>query len=448
MGVELAVGCATLLSVFLLASLWARLTSWTLVDLFLLAIAMYFGAYTFLDALTVESGKVDETTVVFVFFMVSVGALVLWLAAKTGAMRDTSLARLQEDWRSCPATPIIGVIAFAVVFRWYTASVFGQYQGLNEQELAVLEQDLPYWFTSSGMIVSTTIFGAALCSWGKVGISHGWRRLFWLAVTGAAALLVLGLGRRAILAFLIIVAWTVLGEQRRRGRAWITVAVIALAMPTLLAVSNIYQAYRAVSYRGVPMADVISGDDVGSLLENAAAVDRTVSNLQQRPAMWRFNYEIVDAHLKDIGELQWGTLLASDIPNFIPSALYPGKKQWIDSEETLLNDFHLELYDRPSNLFSYTYADFGALSVLAAPGLMLFFAWICGVALRRLHDPFLRVILMGMAAYYAINLETGYLVPIGLTRDFLIVAAAYLLGRSLLHAARSGISAVHRSLVH
>lgn len=434
MATGLAVTFATLLLVSVSVSLWRRLPSWTLIDLFMLAIALYFGAYTLVDAVSVESGNLEPLCVAAVFIIVATGSLVLWLAARLKAFPETSLARLKVDWRTCPAAPIVCIVALALAFRWYTSVFFSEFGDLGEQDLLALEQTLPYWYTSIGMIVSTTIFAAAFCAWGKVGISRGWRRLFWLAMTATSAALIFGIGRRAILTFLIVVGWTVLVEQR--GKRWVTVMVIALAMPVLIAVSNVYQAYRAVSYRGVPLDNIVTSQDIGSLFEEAAAVERTVANLQERPAMWRFNYEVVSAHASGNGSLQWGTLLLGDIPNYIPSVLYP-RKEWVDSEDVLLQRFNLERYDRPSNLFSYTYADVGLLSALAAPGLMLLFCWLCAFALRRLRDPFLRSVLMGMAIYYAISLETGYLAPLAMARDFLIVAAIYLLARSAMRGARS-----------
>lgn len=439
MGIETAVVAGLLLTGFLLTSLWVRLPAWTLVDVFLLAIALYFGVYTLLDALSADESNHDPVLVATVFTLIAFGSTVLWLFARARIFPETALARLQQDWRACHPAPIIALIVLALSFRWYTAEFFSELGALGETELMAIEQDLPYWYTSIGMIVSTTIFAAGICAWGKVGIARGWKRLFWLAATGASAFIVMGAGRRSILAMLIVIGWTILVAQRGRRSSWGTLAVVILAMPVLVALSNVYQAYRLVSHRGVPLENVIAADDVGSLVEEVAAVGRTVSNLKERQAVWRFNYEVVKAHVVDGANLQWGELLAGEFPNYVPSALYPGKV-WIDSEETLLRAFGLEVYDRPSNVFAYTYADFGMLSAVLAPALLLFWCWVCATALRFLRDPFLRVLLMGMAIFYAINMETGYLVPIGHARDFVLLALLYVTARGTLRAARFLVS--------
>jgi hypothetical protein len=448
MGLEVAITFAVLLSVWLFGSLWARRPSWTLVDLFLLAIALYFGVYTVIDATTVGNSQLDGLAAFTVFLLITSGSIILWWFARCPPkpFHETALVRLQADWRTCTASPIIVLIALGVGYRWYTSLVFGEYQALGERELAILEQDLPYWYTSLGMIVSTTIFPAAICSWGKAAIARGAHKLFWLSMTAAGALVTVGMGRRAILTFLIIVAWTILAEQQKKGRRWVSITLLVISIPLLVTFSNLYQAYRLVSHRGIPMENIIAVDEIGSLIENAAAVDRTVSNLQERLAMWRFNHEVIDAHVSDKADLQWGQIFASDLPNYVPSALYPGKT-WVDSEETLLDAFGLEKHDRPSNLFSYTYADFGLLSAFVAPALMLFFVWVCSLTLRRMRDPFLRLLLMGMAIFYAMNLETGYIVPLGLARDFVLVALLYVslrwASQSVRSLARSAARNVH-----
>src|SRR5437660_750726 len=138
---------------WLLPSLWRRLASLTLVDCFLFSIAMYFGAYTVIDSVTAEAVRTDPVSVSAVFLMISFSTLILWAFARSAPklIQETSFARLREDWRACAAWPIIGVVAIALAYRWFTLTIFSEYEGLNPQ---IVEQDLPYWFTSLGMIAT------------------------------------------------------------------------------------------------------------------------------------------------------------------------------------------------------------------------------------------------------------------------------------------------------
>lgn len=440
---EVAFFCALFLTVFVSGSLWIRLARWSLTDVFLLAVAVYFGAYTLIDvSVGKEAPRFDSAAALLVFTLIGAGTLTLWwfARARTPTTEETSLTRLQVDWRACPPLPIVALIVLALWHRWYTATFFAEYEGLGQRELEFLEEGLPYWFTSIGMVVATTILAVGMCAWEKARASIGVHKIFWLGMTGAAVLVAMGMGRRAIFVLLVIFGWTLL--KNRRG--WRSVAVLLLAAPMLFVLSNVYQAYRLVSHRGVPLESIAGSDDVGSIVDSALAANRTIENLQERQAMWRFNHEVIKAHIDDSADLMYGALLMSDFPNYVPSILNPGKR-WVDSEETLLRAFKLDLDDRPSNLFVYTYADFGVLSAIATPAMMLGFVWLCAFALRRIRDHFLRLLLMGMAITYALNLETGYLVQIGYIRDFVLVSCAYLAARWLWQTGGMIVRTAHAS---
>lgn len=440
---EVAFASGLFLTVFISGSLWLRLERWSLTDVFLLAVAVYFGAYTLIDvSVSKEAPRFDSAAALLVFTLIGAGTLALWwfARARTPMAEETSLTRLQADWRACPPLPIVALIVLALWHRWYTATFFAEYEGLGQRELEFLEQGLPYWFTSIGMVVATTILAVGMCAWEKARSAIGVHKLFWLGMTGAAGLVAIGMGRRAIFVLLVIFGWTLL--KNRRG--WRSVAVLLLSAPMLFVLSNVYQAYRLVSHRGVPLESIAGFDDAGSIVDSAIAANRTIENLQERQAMWRFNHEVIKAHIDDSADLMYGALLMSDFPNYVPSILNPGKK-WVDSEETLLLAFKLDLDDRPSNLFAYTYADFGVLSAIATPAMMLGFVWLCAFALRRIRDPFLRLLLMGMAITYALNLETGYLVQIGYIRDFVMVSCAYLAARWLWQTGGMIVRTAHAS---
>ncbi len=431
-GNTIAVTLGILLLGLLLTSLWVRLPRITLLDCFLLSIALFFGAYTVIDAMAVDSQQTDGLAVATVFFLIAASAMVFWFFARKPSplLKRTSLLRLQLDWQACPAWPIIGLISLAVLYRWYTAAYFSEYGPLDATALEALDQNLPYWYTSLGMVVTVGLYPAALCSWGKVRASTGLRRFFWAAMLAASAMMIMGLGRRSMLAFLVIIGWDLLTNTRIQRHRWMAFALLVLSVPLFITISNLYQAYRGSSVRGVPLENITSDVTPESFLEGATDLNRTMANLQEREAIWRHNYEVVKAHLDGRGDLQWGRLFVASIPNLVPAALYPGKTIF-DTQGELIEAFNLENTDKSENIFANTYADFGMLSAIAAPLMILLIVWVCAVAMRHFRDPFLRVLLMGTAIFYAMNLESSYVVPLGFARDFVVIALAYLAIRTV-----------------
>lgn len=438
----MAVVVAIALILWILPSLWWRLPQLTLVDMFLLGFVMFFGAYIVVDAALHPYEYMDELAIVVLFLPIIVTLLMLWVFARRPSrlLRATSLARFRDDWVATPTWAVVGLIAIGLLYTWSAAAFFGEYFTLEAHKLPELERNMPYWLTSIGILTNLTAFPGALCAWGKARSSRGLAKVFWYAMLGVSAVVILGMGRRAVFALLVVVGWDIVSALRAKGRQAAAITMLVLSLPALVAISNVYQAYRLVSWRGVPLSNMVVGSDGHSLIETAAELNRTVENLQDRSATWRFNYEVVKAHLDEKGELQLGRLFLFGIQNLVPSALYSGKETF-DTEGELLRSFQLEDYDRAENIFVATYGDFGMFNVVVAPVLVLLFVVVCALVLRWLTDPFLRVLLLGSAIFYAINVEAAYHVPAGLARDFVVIALTYIAIRAFLRSVRRMVQA-------
>lgn len=419
-------------------SLWLRLRSLSLADVFLFSIAVYFGAYTLVDVYAVGVRGFDPVIVAAVFSGIALSSLAIWAFARIGSgdvINETSLARLAQDWKACPGTLIVAMLISIVVFRLYTAMVIGSYSAESKAEFEVVEKRLPYWFTAIGILVPAMLFTAGTASWAKYMTSVGTNRLFWLTLTLIAAAFLFWQGRRAVFALLVVALWTMATTGRTSGRRWILILfVLAMAAPFLLAISNLFQTYREAAFRGVPVVTAFRYESGLSVLERAWGVERTLTNLQNRPAVWRFNYAVINSHQRGEGQLQWGRLLLSAVPNYIPAVFYPGAKTTFETEGELQKAMNLEYRDLAENIFVATYGEFGPLGFFVAPLMIIAFVMICAMVLRRLDDPFLRMLLMGMCLYYALNLETQYSGPIGIARDFILLATAYLAMRTVTRA--------------
>lgn len=421
-----------------LPSLWLRLRTLTLLDAFLLSVAMYFGAYTLIDVALTETDGMKGYVTFVTFLTIAIPTFVLWGIARRPPrfVRNTSLERLRQDWLACPAWPLVGLTVISLLYRWYTASFIGDLGTISPEELALVDRDMPYWYTSVGMLVWFAAFPIALCSWAKFRTS---KKLFWLAMTAYSVFAIFGSGRRAFLALMLIIGWDVLTTTKKR---WKALLLIASALPLLLIASNLYQTYRAFSYRGAVLANVVGETDFSSisdltqLAQSASDAGKTVSNLEDRMAMWRFNYEVIQAHFKEQGSPQWGGIIWPGLVNFIPSAIYPDKVVR-ETEGVLLKAFELPLYDRPENVFAMLYGEFGLFCLIAVPLFILGFVWVISRLMMYLEDPFLRMSLLGAAIFYALNLESALMEPIATLRAFALLAVCYVTMRGLGRVART-----------
>lgn len=412
------------------ASLWFRRKTLGLTDGFLLAISIFFGAYTLVDLFFVGLTNENPIVLLMLFTGVWIAWISLWAFAKYGPSwirQQTSLASLQADAIRCPAFPVIATICVLIAFRAYTSYYFSDYSIADPSELQEIERSLPYWYTSTAIISICLMYAVGLVAWTKVLNSKGLTRLMWVFFALAATYFMFTEGRRAVFSLLIFVFW-MLVSNKKTFRA---IVLLMIALPILVVASNLYQAYRAVSYRGIPVIEMDARDMVKAL----TAAEATSRNLSEREALWRFNYLIMNQHFRDDGDLQWGKLLLKPIPNYIPAAILPGKKIF-SSEEGIQRAFNLEVKDQGENIFVATYADFGVLGMLIAPLLMAAFVWTCALVMKRLRDPYLRTTLMGFCLFYALNIEAVYSAPVQIARDFLIVSLAYLVARFVLRQSR------------
>jgi hypothetical protein len=421
----------TLLLLAILPSLWARLERLTVLDAFLMSFAAYFGVYTLVDLYTKAAEDLDDFNVVVVFGSVAVVALILWIFSRSPSreFQLTSLDRLLADAANCRLWAAVGLFGVTLANVVATRLIWQEY---GYAAAAGGGASLPYWYTSLGMMAEACTFPAAVCLYGKAKQTKGLVKPVLFGVVGVASFfLLVAFGRRAFFALAIVVGWDLLRDAKRRGNPLRMGALLAFAVPALLLASNFFQAYRVMSFRGALVDETL---DMGEAVSMATNVDTTRMNLEHRMAMWRFNYEVVDAHVTRGEPLQLGDISLSGIANVIPSALFQ-KEDIQTAELALLRAVGVDDGDdRPDNIFATLYADFGLVSAPVVAALIVLFAWMVGIVLGHMRDPFMRLLLLGMAVYYALNLETSIHAPLMIARNFALAAIIYLAARETMRA--------------
>ena len=194
-----------------------------------------------------------------------------------------------------------------------------------------------------------------------------------------------------------------------------------LFLPLLFMFSNIYQSYRGLS----PSA--LNRYQHGNFWDALTNADATITNLQERQAMWKFNYLIVSKQAE--GDYPpYGAIAWQAIKNAIPRIFWPAKKIY-DLDEMTANLYGLPVTDYPTNNFAMTQADFGCFSIIIFPLMIFAIVYSIGIIsfLIKKHAT-LFLIVTGFLIKYFLSIEASYADSILLFRDIIVAIFCYFVG--------------------
>lgn len=442
--------CGTTLCAIAGAFVFARWNKLGLQELFIVTVGLYFGAYSVVDSLVNDLRGFDSSIVLLLFSIIIVSTMpVLYLShllPKTVSYQ-LRLDTIRNDWINVPTVPVLASSAIIIAYRLYTYVFFSEFSALEGQELEKLDVSLPYWYTTFGLIAQSVAFAVTPVAFVKSLRSPGIIKLLWWLLIAVLLVMTFGFGRRALIAVLTIFVWLGLRGSKTASQKWRLILACVVLVPVLLVLNNVYQAYRLASHRGVVLTN-LQMEDAEEIftkqnpLTIALDFDRTTTNLEERTAMWQFNYQLLGSALYRSVEYSYGMLLIQEAGNFIPRIVYPDKVIF-DVDFEVSRAFGIQERDWPSNILAFAFADFGIAALIAIPLMMVSLLALFGYAQHMIKDTFLRVMLAGFIISYVLNLEVTYAVPLQLARDFLLVAIVYWALRLLFggRALRAGSSA-------
>lgn len=415
-----ACSCAVLVSIAILG--YFKRNHPNLLDVYLIMVALYFGAYSLLDAFVNQAGGRDPLVIVFAFLPILAGLLLLWVGYYLLPRRVRDSLRFSTQIRKWAGIDIrlgIGLALFCLSFNAYLFIEYGMLTYVGE-ELEALNLLLPTWVGPARALVR--YLGLTAYLFLLSAMLTGRKRL--ASVTG---LLVVALaanyaieGRRAAieLAVLTLAFW-----QSNKGRSifnakllpWSVVAAILF-----FGFSNVYQTYRAeilsIAARSEGQTTVSSFSD--ALLNT----DASIENYRARRAMWLFNYMIMDEQLQAPARLLYGSMLVQSLQNAIPEIFMPGKVV-IDGDTMTALLYNFEVDDYPTNDFASFQTDFGFLSILALPALILLLLFIVHLTTsgRSSYSQTLNLFTSSLCLQYLMRIENSYGDFFILSRDLLLI---------------------------
>jgi hypothetical protein len=260
----------------------------------------------------------------------------------------------------------------------------------------------------------------------KVLASRAEKRVFWIIVLVTVVMLVTLWGRREVfyLTYIFFVLWSI--TKSRNLISPVNGFLLLIALPLLVAFSNIYLTYRSITL-GLPVTPDKLG--VSGIFSAGTNLDTTLWNLQERMGVWQLNYMIIDKQIHYYGlDIPYGDILWQALTNTIPRILWP-EKIVSDLDIMMAYQYNLPLTDYPTNNFAMIQADFGYLSVILLPLQLLFVFFSAALLIRASsRHPTLLWLLSGFFIYYLLKIENDYSEWFVLYRNILMVTIVYLAG--------------------
>ncbi len=426
-----------------LGIVFGRLRWWRLdvVDVYILMVAVFFGIYTFVDALVKDHSWSDPALAASVIALVIATLMVLWLGSRLLPPQIKEPLRVRyliTQWERIDSRFILLLVGLMLIFELYTYQQFGVFVSHDtfvtpteetKRELAVF----PYWVTSIAALTIALNFCAFVAATTKLFASTGKEYVYWLLLLVLILLFATFLGRRNVFyyMFIFILIWHLV-----KGRNLFTLRttyLLLLAVPVLLVFSNIYQTYR---YHEVHIAPGLTNNvpiDVAEFVSVGTSAEVTYSNLENRMAMWEFSYLILEKQQHNFAQPPYGIIIWQDLQNTIPKVLWPHKVPY-NIDLFTADRYGLPAYDYPTNNFATVQGDFGYLSVIVLPIQLLFvFTSLAVLVQVTRRYPVLLLLFSGMTLYYLLAIESDYHYLVLLYRNIILVAIVFLTLQILLY---------------
>ena len=168
--------------------------------------------------------------------------------------------------------------------------------------------------------------------------------------------------------------------------------------------SNIYQTYRSEIFFTEGKVDTKKIENPFSAAMNYHS---TIHNFQMRAGTWEFNYLVFNQQINKSGMTTNGNLTWEALKSSIPRFFWPGKHfRLIDNYLAEFFRVKKEDINIAKNIFGLAQLDFGYLSIIIVPAVILIIMGVMGVVVSKTSEyPIFLMLFTGNILWYLINLE-------------------------------------------
>lgn len=397
-----------------------------ILDVYAFMIGLYFGVYGLADAFFGNNFYHNPTIILVTYLHVCLVVIALYGSMNLIPLRIRKAAQfdiLMRHFSTVNANALMFFVAISLGVDAYIFSSFGLLTYVGE-ELSQLQVSVPSWVGP----LKNLNWNIRFCLLILLINLLMFKKVKFFSIYGVVVIPLVGLqfveGRRALIELMTVcfILWSIYRNTSpymiRRG-----FAVLPLLLIFLLA-SNVFQNYR----HSVFTITALSTGTIDAKPVSEAAMDfeATMTNLSERTAMWRLNYEIFENQVRDPTNVHAGTMIWRQFLNAIPSILQ-ADKQVVGTEELISQIYDMDSLkavsgydDFPTNDLSSYQADFGVLSIFIIPLVFLTILCISYLSFKRIDSKLFSSVIILLCLQYLIKIENGYDLPILVRNIFLL----------------------------
>lgn len=397
-----------------------------IIHIYTLFVFIYFGVYSIIDVILNDISDYKITIVLFTHMLVFTSLLLLILYSKIAPLKNRENIELKKMifvWNQVGISTSVILLLFICIVTIYVYVIYGV---LGKAEVASLENRIPYYLTSIRYLIPSMSFTLCLVSTGIIFSGKREKRYIWVLILIISMLITMLYGRRAIFNVVImqgLILTLSYGRSILNKRFFKSFILILISM---FLISNLFQNYRhLVYYSSASYGNVeISNSNI---LEAAFDFDKTIENLKDRTAMWRFNYLISENHLDtDIERKYIAKVLIQSFKNAVPSFLIENKEV-IDLDVLISNYVGIVVTDYPTSIFSLLEFDFGFSAIFIY---VLFILLVLGISVKLIsytrRIPILYAFISCNTLLNLLNIENTYTSLIVMIRDNVLIFTLFI----------------------
>jgi len=308
-----------------------------------------------------------------------------------------------QQWSSVNRYILLCIYVVLIVFQILSYYKYGIKTYIMPEDFERIGKQLPYWFTSVRTIYPHLAFLTFLGLFSNILKSKGYRLYVWILLTILFIPIVTIYGRRFFLAMIVAAAIFWFVEKRKNIFQLKYLKVTLVLVCGFFLFSNLFQAYREVFQAVGP----VNLDKLKNPFEAAINFNATINNLKKRPGTWEFNFLVLNNQFSKPNMATNGKITLEGFKSSIPRFL------WADKQFTNIDNILADLYhvkereiDIGKNLLGVAQVDFGYLSIIIVPIIIITIVIIMGLLIKiTIHYPTFLWLFTGNILFFLINIE-------------------------------------------
>ena len=382
------------------------------IDLYIIFVGLHFGLSPFIRGLHFGSDVIFDFRnsnplalgLVFLQVLIILTFIrVFSLYLIPSIVNHLKIRHLIALWGQANKYIVLIICFWLILFQFISYYKYGIITYITPDDFERFGKHLPYWYTSMRTIYNVIAFCTFLCLFAFIVQSTKTQRYFFIILTIIFVPIATIYGRRYFIEIIVasVIFWFVYRKENIFRLRYLTVDFVLIV--TLLLFSNLFQAYRSV-FQVVGKVEI---NKLQNPLNAALDFHLTLQNLTKRPGTWEFNFLVIDHQLTKPGMTTNGRINLEALKSSIPRFIWP-EKQFICIDDILskLYNVNRKEVDIGKNLFGVGQVDFGYLSLIIVPLIILGIIYLLGILVKITTPyPTFLWLLSGNIIFFLINIE-------------------------------------------